>query len=231
MNSQLSKLVLLGHSDGGVPIVMDVAFESLGIRAFDLVKNLDRPNCPYPDQIYQANFWFDHEYGFEENGALPIQFGVHNSHVKYQVHQYFFQRFNVCKDQYINLIHPKSYIASSAKIGRGNLIEPMTVISSMASIGFGVTLKRSSSIGHHSQLGDFVNVNPGAVLSGYVEVGEGTEIGSGAVVSNNVKIGRSCLIGAGSVVTKDIPDGVIAYGNPCKVVRENERWTNINVGD
>lgn len=47
-------------------------------------------------------------------------------------------------------------------------------------------------------------------------------IGSGAVISNNIKIGSGSLIGAGSVVTKDIPDGVIAFGNPCKVVRENQ---------
>jgi acetyltransferase-like isoleucine patch superfamily enzyme len=39
-----------------------------------------------------------------------------------------------------------------------------------------------------------------------------------------VTIGKHTLIGAGSVVTKDIPDGVIAYGNPCKVIRKNERW-------
>ena len=31
--------------------------------------------------------------------------------------------------------------------------------------------------------------------------------------------GDNCIIGAGSVVVKDIPDGVTAYGNPCKVVR------------
>ena len=37
-------------------------------------------------------------------------------------------------------------------------------------------------------------------------------------------VGKSVLIGAGSIVVKDIPDNVKAYGNPCKVIREN---TNI----
>lgn len=207
---------------------MDIAAEAMGVRSFDLVKNLDRPNCPYPKQLYKAEFVFDHDYDFEVNGDFPIQFGVHNSHVKYQVYRYFQEKYGIRRERFINLIHPRAYVASSAQIGLGNLIEPMSVVSSMASIGFGVTLKRSCSLGHHSSLGDFVNLNPGAVLSGYVEVGEGTEIGSGAVVSNNVKIGKHCLIGAGSVVTKDVPDGVIAYGNPCKVVRDNERWANIH---
>jgi acetyltransferase-like isoleucine patch superfamily enzyme len=67
------------------------------------------------------------------------------------------------------------------------------------------------------------------VISGFANIGEATEIGSGAVISNNITIGKRCLIGAGSVVTRDIPDGVIAYGNPCKVVRENERWNSIKI--
>jgi maltose O-acetyltransferase len=37
-----------------------------------------------------------------------------------------------------------------------------------------------------------------------------------------VTIGNNVVIGAGSIVTKDIPDNVIAYGNPCKVVRKNK---------
>jgi maltose O-acetyltransferase len=37
-----------------------------------------------------------------------------------------------------------------------------------------------------------------------------------------VTIGDNVIIGAGSVVTKSIPDNVVAYGNPCKVIRKNE---------
>ena len=40
------------------------------------------------------------------------------------------------------------------------------------------------------------------------------------VVCGGVPIGEECVIGAGSVVNKDIPDGVIAAGNPCKVIRK-----------
>jgi acetyltransferase EpsM len=64
-------------------------------------------------------------------------------------------------------------------------------------------------------------VSPHATLCGNVSVGEGTWIGAGAIVIPGVKIGKNSIIGAGSVVVKDIPDGVVAYGNPCKVIREN----------
>ena len=39
-----------------------------------------------------------------------------------------------------------------------------------------------------------------------------------------VKIGSKSVIGAGSVVTRDIPDGVFAAGNPCRVIRGACRW-------
>jgi maltose O-acetyltransferase len=45
-------------------------------------------------------------------------------------------------------------------------------------------------------------------------------LGGGAIVCPGVTIGRASVIGAGSVVTKDIPPGVVAVGNPCRVIRE-----------
>ena len=49
---------------------------------------------------------------------------------------------------------------------------------------------------------------------------KGCSIGSGAIILPGIVIGENSMIGAGSVVTKDIPDNVIAYGNPCKVIKE-----------
>lgn len=37
-----------------------------------------------------------------------------------------------------------------------------------------------------------------------------------------VTIGDNVVIGAGSIVTKDLPSNVVAYGNPCRVIRENQ---------
>jgi maltose O-acetyltransferase len=45
-------------------------------------------------------------------------------------------------------------------------------------------------------------------------------LGGGAIVCPGVTIGRGSVIGAGSVVTRDVPGGVLAVGNPCRVVRE-----------
>lgn len=53
-----------------------------------------------------------------------------------------------------------------------------------------------------------------------VEIGDNVWIGGGVSIIGGVKIGKNSIIGAGSVVTKDIPEGVLAVGNPCRVVRK-----------
>ena len=53
-----------------------------------------------------------------------------------------------------------------------------------------------------------------------ITVGDDVWIGAGAVILPGVTIGADSVIGAGSVVTRSIPAGVVALGNPCRVVRE-----------
>ena len=54
-----------------------------------------------------------------------------------------------------------------------------------------------------------------------VVIGDNVWIGGGAIIMPGVTIGDNVVIGAGSVVTKDIPSNTVAYGNPCRVRREN----------
>ncbi len=53
-----------------------------------------------------------------------------------------------------------------------------------------------------------------------VDIGSDVWVGGGAIILPGVRIGSRAVIGAGSVVTRDIPDGMFAAGNPCRVVRE-----------
>jgi len=53
-----------------------------------------------------------------------------------------------------------------------------------------------------------------------VEIGSDVWVGGGAIILPGVRIGSRAVIGAGSVVTRDVPDGVFAAGNPCRVIRE-----------
>lgn len=62
--------------------------------------------------------------------------------------------------------------------------------------------------------------NKGLEIAWKITVGDNVWIGANVVVLPGVTIGSNTIIGAGSVVTKDIPSGVIAVGNPCRVMRE-----------
>lgn len=53
-----------------------------------------------------------------------------------------------------------------------------------------------------------------------IEIGADVWVGGGALILPGVRVGSRAVIGAGSVVTRDIPDGVFAAGNPCRVIRE-----------
>lgn len=52
-----------------------------------------------------------------------------------------------------------------------------------------------------------------------IEIGSDVWVGGGAMILPGVHIGSRSVIGAGSVVTRDIPEGVFAAGNPCRVIR------------
>ncbi|MFI3728803.1 sugar O-acetyltransferase [Vagococcus fluvialis] len=67
---------------------------------------------------------------------------------------------------------------------------------------------------------DAVIRNSGLEFGKKITIGDNVWIGGNAVVNPGVTIGNNTIIGSGSVVTKDIPDNVIAAGNPCKIIRE-----------
>ena len=90
----------------------------------------------------------------------------------------------------------------------------------------------------HIYIGDYTLIGPNVTLAtaghpilpslreqGYqfnmpIRIGKNCWIGAGTVVLPGVHIGDNTVIGGGSVVTKDIPSGVVAVGNPCRVLRE-----------
>jgi maltose O-acetyltransferase len=53
-----------------------------------------------------------------------------------------------------------------------------------------------------------------------VTIGNNVWVGGGSIILPGVIIGDNVTIGAGSVVTKSIPSNVLAYGNPCKIIKE-----------
>ena len=61
-----------------------------------------------------------------------------------------------------------------------------------------------------------------------VAIGSDVWVGGGAIILPGVHIGERSIIGAGSVVTRDIPGGVFAAGNPCRVIRNIENLSGLS---
>lgn len=111
--------------------------------------------------------------------------------------------------------------------------------------GFTITIGHRSFVNYGAiildcapvTIGDDVQVGPGVQLltathpldaatraerwesAASISIGDRAWLGGGAIVCPGVSIGAGAVIGAGSVVTRDIPPGVLAVGNPCRVVR------------
>lgn len=210
---------LLGYSESVISRIMDTLLVAGYENEVAIVMNMKveetMPFCP-PGMQYKKLWWEHWKFNASTQQCIPAAL---KPGVKKKVTDFFDKQCGVKQEHYTTLVHPASVISSTVTMGTGTFVEPGSVIASFAAIGFAVYINRAVSIGHHTSLGDFVSVNPGAHIAGHCRIGEGSHIGMGAVVFDHINIGRNCIIGGGSVVTRDIPDDVIAWGNPCKVIK------------
>lgn len=122
--------------------------------------------------------------------------------------------------QFVSLVHPRSVVSRSADIGSGSIVMPGAVVNADAHISEGCIVNTSACIDHDCILEPFSSIAPNVALAGNVTVGARTMVGTGASVNHKLDIGADSAIGAGAVVISNIPSNRIAYGVPCKVVRD-----------
>lgn len=128
---------------------------------------------------------------------------------------------------FINAIHPDAVIGKNVKINNGTTIVAGAIINSNAVIGENCIINTNSSVGHDVKIGSFSSVAPGVSIGGNSRIGSLSTISMGSNVIQKVNIGNGTLVGAGSTVIKDLPDNVLAYGTPAKVIRKrkiNEKY-------
>lgn len=149
-------------------------------------------------------------HGVNDVSSLIISIG--NNRIRKMIAERLETRFE-------KAVHPSAIMSPSAKVGEGTVVMQGAIVQACAEIGKHCIVNTGASVDHECVLEDYVHVSPHSTLCGNVHVGEGSWIGAGTTVIPGVKIGKWSVIGAGSVVVRDIPDGVVAYGNPCRIVR------------
>lgn len=130
--------------------------------------------------------------------------------------------------EFATAIHPSAIISPTAKIGEGTVVMAGAVINADAVIGKHCIVNTGATVDHDCVIEDYCHIAPGVNVSGGTHIGTGTWIGVGACVIQCLNIGKDCMIGAGSVVVTEIPDGVTAYGNPCRVRTKENQDNNMN---
>ena len=118
------------------------------------------------------------------------------------------------------LVHPEAFLGSNVRVGEGVTIAPRVTIAPNTVLEDFVFVNRMVSIGHDARIGKYSRLGPGAVLAAFCRIGEKTSVNMGALIVDRVRVGSGSVIGAGSLVTADIPDNVVAYGSPARVVRQ-----------
>ena len=149
-----------------------------------------------------------------EGGIIAIG----DNFIRYTVYDKILK--DVPQFNFIKVIHPSAQIARNVLIGKGTVIMANTTISSEATVGNFCIINNNSSLDHDSEMLDYSSLAPGSSTGGNVKIGLFTAVSLGAKVIHGITIGEHTIIGAGSNVIKDIPEYVVAYGNPAKVIRD-----------
>ena len=192
-------MYLYGAS-GHAKVIIDI-LEASGVRVDGLID--DNPNVNRL-QGYPVRHTFA--------GESPFIISIGNNKIRKLVAERL-------QASYGKAIHPSAILSPTAKIGDGTVVMQGAIIQADANVGKHCIINTGASVDHECVIGNYVHVSPHATLCGNVHVGDGSWIGAGTTVIPNLSIGKWCVIGAGSVITEDIPDHVLAFGNPCRIIR------------
>ena len=121
--------------------------------------------------------------------------------------------------QFPSCVHPFSQIARGVTLGRGTVVTAGAIICSNASVGEFCILNTKASLDHDGVMEDFSSLAPGVTTGGNVKIKAFSAIMMGANIIHGVTIGEHSVVGAGATVLNDLPDCVVAFGSPARVVR------------
>ena len=183
------------------------------VGIIDSVQRIGRKLFGYPVIGRQENIHkLSQEFNFM-GGIITIGDNGTRMVIREQVDQLF------PKLEWVNAIHPSVIIGKNVFMGSGIIIMAGVIINSNAELGEFSNYFTGAQIEHDCKIGDYASISAGTVLGGHVKVGELSAITLNCTIIDRLTIGDNTVVGSASLVTKDIPDNVLAYGNPAKIIK------------
>lgn len=120
------------------------------------------------------------------------------------------------------VVDPLASVAADVQLGPGCYVGAAAVVEPGSRIGAQAIVNTGAIVCHDSEVGDGAHVCPRACLGGHARVGRAAWIGIGSVLRDRARVGARALVGAGSLVLTEVPDGMVAWGQPARVIRESD---------
>lgn len=211
---EIKQLVVLGKSDATLTMILDNLESLQWFPSIKIINNLDTPILKSFENLkFEVSIATQLD---EVDCSSSLVLGGFQVNTKVGI----FDNFGLPKEQFVSLVHQTASISSTSSLGFGCIINSLVSIAAHTTLGNFVSVNRNASIGHHTTIEDFVTINPGCNIAGNITIGERTQIGMGANIIDGISIGKNSIIGAGSLVTKNVPDHVMVYGSPAKIIKE-----------
>jgi sugar O-acyltransferase (sialic acid O-acetyltransferase NeuD family) len=119
------------------------------------------------------------------------------------------------------LVDPSAVVSPSARLHPGAVVFPGCFVSSGAELGVNSVMIAGALLGHHAVVGEDCMIAGQVNVGGACRIGNRSYVGMGAQLREQTKVGTASIVGMGSIVFADLPDEVVALGNPCRPMRPN----------
>lgn len=144
-----------------------------------------------------------------ENATVVLAIGLNQTRVL---------RARDAKCQFAILVHPFTFVDSTARLGAGTVVFAGAIIQPDATLAQQVIVNTSASVDHDCRIGIGCHLAPGSRLAGNVVLDEGAFVGAGALVIPSIRVGAYATVGAGAAVIHDVPAEATVVGIPARAL-------------
>ncbi len=138
------------------------------------------------------------------------------------VRDFMYQRVKDEGVRLATLIHPGVYIDETTTVSEGVVIAEGVTITDNVEIGANTYIQSHAVIGHDIKIGQHTVIGSNCQIGGGDYIGDRVFMGFLSGTTDHISIGNDSVISAGAIVFRELPEGVVAVGNPARIMKKNE---------